>query len=72
MNCARILFLECPNALVMGFLPPVPVRVNEAVKGHVCYVVARCVTVPRRASSNASRSFSLDRRDALLCLAELR
>ena len=31
-------------------------------------IVARCVTVPRRASSNASRS---DRRDALLCLIGL-
>ena len=36
-------------------------------------LVARCITVPSRASNNASRSdISLNRQNALLCLAELR
>ena len=49
-------------------------RIRLAMFRTTLIVVARCVNVPRRASSNASRSdmFSLDRRDALLCLAELR
>ena len=36
-------------------------------------IAARCVTVPRRASSNASLYMNIgNRRNALLCLAELR
>ena len=45
--------------------------VADMPQGFTFTFVARCVTVPRRASINASHA-QLDRRNALLCLAELR